>query len=144
VPLQKKDEPLSMLVQLSYQLHANSISKTEIEFHFSFLISLLGEISFFLLKHNSRPADLTGQAIGRAPKSSSLAEGGKQFHLHSTTFEPRMKFGEISPVQVYQKKQKGFPPNQWPRASNTSILGIRLLGYWCILAVGFKEKVALR
>ncbi len=99
---------------------------------------------FFLLKHNSRPADLTGQAIGRAPKSSSLAEGGKQFHLHSTTFEPRMKFGEISPVEVYQKKQKGFPPNQWPRASNTSILGIRLLGYWCILAVGFKEKVALR
>ncbi len=34
------------------------------------------------------------------------------------------------------KKQKGFPPNQWPKTSNTSILGIRLLGYWCTLAVG--------
>jgi hypothetical protein len=58
VPLQKKDEPLSMLVQLSYQLHANSISKTEIEFHFSFLISLLGEISFFSFEaqqQTSRP-----------------------------------------------------------------------------------------
>jgi hypothetical protein len=136
VPLQKKDEPLSMHVQLLTGLHANSISKTEIQF--------LGEISYFLLKHNSRPADLTGQAIGRAPKSTSLAEGGKQFHLHSTAFEPRMKFGEISPVQVYQKKQKGFPPNQWPKTSNTSILGIRLSGYRCILAVRFKEKAALQ
>jgi hypothetical protein len=86
-----------------------------IEFQFSFLISLLGEISFFLLKHNSRPADLTGQAIGRAPKSSSLAEGGKEFHLHSTGFEPRMKFGETSPVQVYQKNRKAFLLTSGPR-----------------------------
>jgi hypothetical protein len=55
-----------------------------------------------------------------------------------------MKFGEISPVQVYQKKQKGFPANQWAKTSNTSILGIRLLGYWCTLAVGFKKKAALQ
>ncbi len=95
-----------MHVQFSCGLHANSIPKTEIEFHFSFLISLLGEFSFFLLKHNSRPADLTGQAIGRAPKSSSLAEGGEEFHLHSTGFETRMKFHENSSVQVYQKTER--------------------------------------
>jgi len=45
---------------------------------------------------------------------------------------------------IKKNRKAFFPPNQWPKTSNTSILGIRLLGYWCILAVGFKEKVALQ
>ncbi len=82
---------------------------------FIFNFSSWWNFFFSFEAHNSRPADLTGQAIGRAPKSSSSAEGGKEFHLHSTGFEPRMKFGDISPEQVYQKNRKAFLLTSGPR-----------------------------
>jgi hypothetical protein len=66
-----------MHVQFSYCLHANSIPKTEIEFQFSFLITLLGEISFFLLKHNSRPADSPDKPLAELPSQAHRQRVGR-------------------------------------------------------------------